>query len=134
MQVMLIPHMKHAMRAACLMRTLLLPHQCYYCHMSGLESASRGEELYKKFTAETHEAIALTDPRVQIALAKLAYPNEAKPMEKWIMGDEATGMPPLSDPFRSYIEAHPGSIALYDEQALSQLLSAIRADSSETFH
>ena len=95
--------------------------------------------MARQLQSEGPLTLPLEDPRVQVYLAKLLYPNEPKPMEKWLMGDEETKTPPLSSPYRAYIDQQKTlgvqrEIDISDTVELSALLEKVRDCAADTLH
>lgn len=86
----------------------------------------RGEHLVEK-AGETLHTIALTDSRVQVFLARLAFPGDPQAMMKWIEGDEAS----LSSRFRAFVEdtSHTPAgdqVDIQNQEALAVLLEGVK--------
>ena len=112
-----------------------IPHQCYHFGMSGLESVSHGDELLRKAIEAEDTRYPLDNPRVQGALSQLLYPTDPEHMMKWVTGDDASDMPPLSAAYREYIEhADMNEIDINDTPAMQKLLEEVKARAKETLH
>lgn len=104
--------------------------------MSGLES--HGADMARRFQSEA-PPLPLNDPRVQVYLAKLAYPRSEKPMEKWIAGaEEGKKLAPRVQ-YRNYIErkklddTYP-TIDVTDTEALKVILKEMKGNDTQKLH
>ncbi|MBA3789458.1 hypothetical protein H0X32_03670 [Patescibacteria group bacterium] len=97
-----------------------------------------GEDLVRKMKRESLPPLPLNDPRVQVMLARQAFPNEADPMDKWLEGEEVRDS--LSRRFRAFkidpaLAPADQSIDIRDEAALQKLLDKVRVHEPErTIH
>ena|SRR3984957_10988563 len=101
--------------------------------MSGLEHATSGENLARKQQQEGQSILSLENPQVQVFLAKLAFPHEEKPLNKWLTENS------YSSRYRAYIEdpartESEKQVDITNEHALVELLEAVTAHAPETVH
>lgn len=99
------------------------------------ESFSHGDQLAKR-AQETLTELPLTDSRVQVFLAQLAFPGDAQAISKWIEEDEGGS---LSSKFRAYVEdpRTPANthVDIHSTDALAALLASVSAHAPEnTLH
>ena len=102
--------------------------------MSGLESTTSGEIYARQSRNEGPSILPLEHFHVQPHIARVAFPNAAKPMNEWVAGPN-----PLSDRFRAYREdpsrtEEEKQIDITDDEALLKLFRAINEYSPETIH
>jgi hypothetical protein len=105
--------------------------------MSGMEGVSQGKEMANKFERETADPIALDGFQAQVALARFAFPHAEKPMNEWLKDDELHDS--LSSRFRAYLEEQRSAgkmptIDIHNEEAMTELLGAVRKHAPETLH
>ena len=100
--------------------------------MAGIESSrTSGESMARSVVEQGPQLLPFTDSRVQVFLARLAFPMEAKPMLGWLSETDS-----LSSRYRAYIEEHPdGLIDITDQEALAALLAEVQKhDPEPTVH
>lgn len=97
----------------------------------------RGADLAQK-NQEALSTLPLIDPRVQVYLARQAFPHDGGAMGRWVEEDAAGAS--LSSKFRAYLEDKrrtPSelSVAVNDTEALTRLLKAVHEYApTETVH
>ncbi len=96
-----------------------------------------GSEIVRKLEQQESLKLPLVDARVQVFLAKLAFPNDLNPMSKWMEGEEIKDS--LSRRYRAYIEdaknMHAGvKIDVKNTADLDKLLQAVKNQEPETIH
>lgn len=94
-------------------------------------SVVRGEDLVRS-SQESLSAVPLNDSRVQVFLARLAFPGDSTAMMRWLEGDEES----LSSRFRAFIDdvSHipaGGTVNIQDTEALKTLLEGVQKHEPE---
>lgn len=98
-----------------------------------------GSELVREMQKAPSMVLSLNDTRVQVFLARLAFPEDPEAMKKWLEGDERSNIPPLYSRFRAYDTEHRvgeehATVDIKDVAQLTALLEEIKLHAPETRH